>query len=101
MSTCKVWIHASWDEYGKRFYYQAFNTDMTQYGYVLVAEKEVPFNSPSDMALRQAMYNILQDKAKQVEAEAFDKASVLRQRAEELLALPAPKEEDIPMGSGD
>jgi len=82
-----AYIHAQWNRYSEEFSFQVFGADMTQYGYALLSQVEVEFESPMDVALRNAVSVALRSQATKIRADAFMQAQALDDQAQELLAL--------------
>lgn len=87
MATTKAFIHAQWNKYSKDFSYVAYAGDMTEYGYILLEERELSFESPDDKRLRSLAAQSLRAKKNKELAEAHVKAQEIDQEIEELLAL--------------
>jgi hypothetical protein len=94
METVKVYVVASWNKYSEKFDFSAHNCDMTEYGYHTIEVVELPVNSPGNEVLRNKVAQALIAQKNKVLAEAWVKAQGLQEKADNLLALPAPKQDD-------
>ena len=79
-----VYIHHRSDNpYG----YHAFGIDMTNYGYVLICQVDVPFTPKPKSERIQDCIADLKIQANKIQVEAFDKSAVIQEQINNLLQL--------------
>ena len=86
-----VYIHHRSDDPDK---YIAFSTDMTNYGYVLICQVDVPFTPKPKSERIQACLANLKIQANKIQVEAFDKSADIQEQISNLLQLGCTTAED-------
>ena len=91
----QIYLHLHRDEYNlDNPTVVPFNTDMSDYGYILIGTLEVDEGTyiPDRTVLTQLLIEKLETKKKELRAETFEKIEELDARIQTLRALPAPTE---------
>lgn len=87
MAQVTLYIHAQWVSWDKKFIFSCNNTDMTDYGYLLIETRIVEFESPSEAVLRNGAAKALRAQAHKTLAQATVAANEYFKQADDLLCL--------------
>lgn len=85
-----MFIRATWNKYAGdsgAFQYDVCNSDMTEYGYVMVDERELEFESPVEQDLKMRVIQSLKAKKEKKRAEAQAELNEIDEEIQELLAI--------------
>ena len=90
-----IYITSHWNKYDKKFNYsvQGYKPSNDS-GYILLEERDIEFDSPSDIDLRLRIANALKEKKTKVLADAHVEAKEIDEEIQELLALEDKSKED-------
>ena len=91
----KCFIHAQWSKYSEKFSYSVHNCDMTDYGYILLEEIDVPFESPNYKQLQVLTVKALRALKTTKLAAAQKECLEIQQEIDELLAIEYKPDESI------
>ncbi len=83
----KVYIHAHWDKWDKKWEYRPYSYAMESKDYLLVDTQMVQFESPTDKQMRLLLAEQLREKKKDILAEAYKEATEVDGEIQQLLAL--------------
>ena len=82
-----AFLHRQKESYETEYRYSVYNSDMSDYGYTLLAEKTVYFDLPTESLMLNKEIEMLNRKAQKIKADAFVEVDRINEKIQSLLAI--------------
>ena len=83
----QVFIHRARPSYSNEYSYTPHSCDMSDYGYVLLAEKLVSFDLPIESVMVNKEIDVLNKQLQKIKADAFVEVEKINNQIQSLLAI--------------
>ena len=87
MAAIQIFIHATWDKYDEKWNYKIRESDWTKYGEALIEVRNLEFQSPDDITLKNLLVKAKRLQKSELLAAAAVEAMNIQQDIDELLAI--------------